>query len=147
MPRAVSGRRSGRSGAPSPRRSSWVGRALLGPGTPPATRDRGERNRDRQQGPQSAVPAAEPQKPSDVDQPFGDLRPLNTQAQAFVISVVDERTLGPVTRSKLTLRVQPKEGDAFEVTTRVAFPTPEDRRTSRSGGRSRSATTPTTIDG
>jgi hypothetical protein len=44
-----------------------------------------------------------------------------------VVSVVDERTLGPVTRSRLTLRVQPDEGEAFEVTTRVAFPTPEAR--------------------
>ena len=43
------------------------------------------------------------------------------------MSVVDERTLGPVTRSRLTLRVEPAQGDAFEVTTRVAFPTPEER--------------------
>lgn len=43
------------------------------------------------------------------------------------MSVVDERTLGPVTRCRLTLRVQPSEGEAFEVTTRVAFPTPEER--------------------
>jgi hypothetical protein len=43
------------------------------------------------------------------------------------MSVVDERTLGPVTRSRLTLRVDPTEGEAFEVTTRVAFPTPEHR--------------------
>ena len=58
---------------------------------------------------------------------FADVKPLNTQAQALVISVVDERTLGPVTRSRLTLRVEPAQGEAFEVTTRVAFQTPEDR--------------------
>lgn len=61
------------------------------------------------------------------DIPVGDLKPLNTQAQALVMSVVDERTLGPVTRSRLTLRIQPTDGEAFEVTTRVAFPTPEER--------------------
>ena len=62
------------------------------------------------------------------------MKPLNTQAQALVISVVDERTLGPVTRSRLTLRVEPPEGTAFEVTTRVAFPTPEDRARVKVGG-------------
>jgi hypothetical protein len=49
------------------------------------------------------------------------------QAKAVVVSVVDERTVGPVTRSRLALRVQPEEDQAFEVTTRVAFPTPEAR--------------------
>ena len=34
---------------------------------------------------------------------------------------------GPVTRSRLTLRIQPTGGEPFEVTTRVAFPTPEER--------------------
>lgn len=58
---------------------------------------------------------------------FADVKPLNSQAQALVISVVDERTLGPVTRSRLTLRVEPSAGEPFEVTTRVAFPTPEER--------------------
>jgi hypothetical protein len=43
------------------------------------------------------------------------------------MSVIDERTLGPVTRSRLTLRVEPNGAAAFEVTTRVAFPTLEDR--------------------
>ena len=119
--------RPARAGHPGSTASS--GRAPRRP-----ARDRSERNRDRQQGSQPTVPAAEPQKPSDAEQPFGDLRPLNTQGQALVISVVDERTLGPVTRSKLTLRVQPKEGDAFEVTTRVAFPTPEDRARVKVGG-------------
>ena len=76
--------------------------------------------------PTAPPPAAAPDHPSDPDQLF-DLKPLQGQAQALVISVVDERTLGPVTRSRLTLRVEPAEGDAFEVTTRVAFPTPEHR--------------------
>ena len=69
----------------------------------------------------------DPQQQAEPDVPLGDLKPLNTQAQALVMSVVDERTLGPVTRSRLTLRIQPTDGEPFEVTTRVAFPTPEER--------------------
>ena len=42
----------------------------------------------------------------------------------MVVSVVDERTLGPVTRSRLTLRVQPDEGEVFEVTTEGGLPDP-----------------------
>ena len=112
------------------------------PGTatpPPAkaprrpVRERSER-RERQASAAQAQPAGEPQPPAEQDQPFGDLRPLNTQAQALVMSVVDERTLGPVTRSRLTLKVQPTEGEPFEVTTRVAFPTPEDRARVKVGG-------------
>jgi hypothetical protein len=101
------------------------------PRRPP--RDRTER-RDRQAGTAQPQPASEPQPPTEQDQSFGDLRPLNTQAQALVMSVVDERTLGPVTRSRLTLRVQPTEGEPFEVTTRVAFPTPEERARVKVGG-------------
>jgi hypothetical protein len=96
-------------------------------------RERSER-RDRQPAPPQAQPVSEPQPVTDQDQSFGDLRPLNTQAQALVMSVVDERTLGPVTRSRLTLRVQPTEGEPFEVTTRVAFPTPEERARVKVGG-------------
>jgi hypothetical protein len=65
--------------------------------------------------------------PPDADITAGDVKPLNSRASALVMSVVDERTLGPVTRSRLTLRVEPQNGVAFEVTTRVAFPTLEDR--------------------
>ena len=55
-------------------------------------------------------PAKEPvHGVADADPTLGDLKPLNSQAQALVISVVDERTLGPVTRSRLTLRVEPPE--------------------------------------
>jgi hypothetical protein len=55
-------------------------------------------------------------------------------AQAKVVSVVDERTIGPVTRSRLTLQVEPGDGPSFEVTTRVAFPTPEARARVKVGG-------------
>jgi hypothetical protein len=77
--------------------------------------------------PGTGAPATGPQHQAEPDIAVGDLKPLNTQGQALVMSVVDERTLGPVTRSRLTLRIQPTEGEPFEVTTRVAFPTPEER--------------------
>lgn len=129
---------SGSSGGqPRPARAPHPGSAASSPTKAPRrpARDRGER-RDRQQGAAQSQPAAdgEPQPSTEQDQSFGDLRPLNTQAQALVMSVVDERTLGPVTRSKLTLRVQPSEGEPFEVTTRVAFPTPEERARVKVGG-------------
>ena len=56
------------------------------------------------------------------------------EAQAKVISVVDERTIGPVTRSRLTVQIDPGDGEPFEVTTRVAFPTPESRAKVKVGG-------------
>ena len=56
-------------------------------------------------------------------------------APARVVNVVDERVVGPVTRSRLTLQVQPGEGaDPFEVVLRHAFPTPEARSRVRVGG-------------
>jgi hypothetical protein len=121
---------------PRPARASHPGSTGSSQGRAPRrpARDRSERNRDRQQGPPPVAPSAEPAKMSDADQSFGDLRPLNTKAQALVISVVDERTLGPVTKSKLKLRIQPEEGDAFEVDTRFNFPTPEDRARVKVGG-------------
>jgi hypothetical protein len=123
-------------GQPRPARTPHPGSTASSPGKAPRrpARDRSER-RDRQPGtPQPQPASAEPVSPTEQDQSFGDLRPLNTQAQALVMSVVDERTLGPVTRSRLTLRVQPAEGEPFEVTTRVAFPTPEERARVKVGG-------------
>lgn len=122
--RAGSHPRPARGGSPGPSPPP-SGRAPRRP-----QRERGER-RERQPGP--AQPAGEPRQP-DQDQAFSDLRPLNTQAQAVVISVVDERTLGPVTRSRLTLKIAPADGAPFEVTTRVAFPTPEERARVKVGG-------------
>jgi len=55
-------------------------------------------------------------------------------AQAKVISVVDERTIGPVTRSRLTLEIAAGDGSTFEVTTRVAFPTAAARSSVKVGG-------------
>jgi hypothetical protein len=116
-------------GQARPARASHPGAQPSPPGRAPRRppRDRAERNRERPAAPPSAAPAKGPQPQAEPDLPVGDLKPLNTQAQALVMSVVDERTLGPVTRSRLTLRIQPADGEPFEVTTRVAFPTPEER--------------------
>ena len=51
-----------------------------------------------------------------------------------MISVVDERTIGPVTRSRLTLEITRERGAPVEVTTRVAFPTPAARGRVKVGG-------------
>ncbi len=51
-----------------------------------------------------------------------------------MVSVVDERTIGPVTRSRLTLEIDPGDGSPFEVTTRVAFPTAAARSRVKVGG-------------
>jgi hypothetical protein len=115
-------------------RTSHPGTVTPSPGKAPRRPPRERERRDRQASAPQAQPAGEAPPPVEQDQPFGDLRPLNTQAQALVMSVVDERTLGPVTRSRLTLKVQPTEGEPFEVTTRVAFPTPEDRARVKVGG-------------
>jgi hypothetical protein len=48
-------------------------------------------------------------------------------ARARVVSVVDERTIGPVTRSRLVLSVEPENGSPVEVTVRHAFQTPQSR--------------------
>lgn len=115
-------------GQQRPARASHPGAPPSSPGRAPRRppKERAERNREH---PPAAPPAPprDPQQQVEPDTALGDLKPLNKQAQALVMSVVDERTLGPVTRSRLTLRIQPTEGDPFEVTTRVAFPTPEDR--------------------
>jgi hypothetical protein len=119
-------------GHPRTARVDHPGSAPPPPPVPPRAprrppRERGERGRERSGGVAPASGGREPEHPADADAAFGDLKPLNSRAQALVMSVIDERTLGPVTRSRLTLRVEPKGAAAFEVTTRVAFPTLEDR--------------------
>jgi hypothetical protein len=96
-------------------------------------RRQGERGPERHAGEPEPVPHEEAQF-ADADQLLGELKPLSGQANAVVMSVVDERTLGPVTRSRLTLRVEPSGQDPFEVMTRVAFPTPEERARVKVGG-------------
>ena len=125
---------TGGAGQPRAARSGHPGSAASQskpPRRPP--RERTER-RDRQAAAAQPPPSSDPLPPSEQDQSFGDLKPLNTQAHALVMSVVDERIIGPVTKSKLTLRVQPSEGEPFEVTARVSFPTPEERARVKVGG-------------
>lgn len=74
-----------------------------------------------------------PQQPKPEAKPPELLR-NGVAADAKVINVVDERTLGPVTRSRLTLRIQPEGEDGFEVTVRHAFPSAESRAKVRIGG-------------
>jgi hypothetical protein len=74
-------------------------------------------------GPQAQGMAPEPDLPTVT----ADAKPLRSQATARVMSVVDERQLGPVTKSRLTLRVEPDGADSFEVVARVAFSSPEER--------------------
>lgn len=63
-----------------------------------------------------------------------DLLRIGRSTEAKVISVVDERTIGPVTRSRLQLRIEPADGSPFEVTIRVAFQTPGSRSQVKVGG-------------
>ena len=62
-----------------------------------------------------------------------DLLRTGASAQAKVISVVDERTIGPVTRSRLVLLIEPEGSDLLEVTVRHAFPTPDARASVKVG--------------
>ncbi|MGH9105962.1 MAG: hypothetical protein ACRDZX_09025 [Acidimicrobiales bacterium] len=118
--RAARSERSSRGASP--------GAGQPAPGKPQRrSRARGERDKERAGAGAGAPEEKEPTPLGDADQLLGELRPLNSEASAVVISVVDERTVGPVTRSRLTLRVQPAGDEAFEVATRVAFPTPEER--------------------
>lgn len=94
------------------------------------------RRRDR---PKPSVPASEASAPPPPPAPEPelkgpDLRRSGTAAQAKVISVVDERTIGPVTRSRLVLLIEPAGSDPIEVTVRHAFPTPDSRATVKVGG-------------
>ncbi len=73
-------------------------------------------------------------EPAEPELRSPDLLHSGEPAEAKVISVVDERTIGPVTRSRLTLQIDPGDKPPFEVTTRVAFPTPAARSRVHVGG-------------
>lgn len=106
------------------------------PPRPPKAPTPPRRSRERKaQPPASDLPPPTSAPASgDADLPAPELLRTGEQAEAKVISVVDERTIGPVTRSRLTVAIDPGDGPAFEVTTRVAFPTPEARARVRVGG-------------
>ena len=82
----------------------------------------------------SQSPAEPAPAPSEQESKGPELLRSGVPAQARVISVVDERTIGPVTRSRMSLQVEPAEGSAFEVTLRVAFQTPDARARVKVGG-------------
>lgn len=78
-------------------------------------------------------PTVVPDLPPEPEFKGPDLLRTGASAEARVVSVVDERTLGPVTRSRLVLRIEPDGGEPVEVTVRHAFPTPESRATVKVG--------------
>jgi hypothetical protein len=63
-----------------------------------------------------------------------ELLRTGTSAAAKVMSVVDERVVGPVTRSRLSLAIEAADGKTFEITVRHAFPTPAARSLVKVGG-------------
>jgi hypothetical protein len=98
------------------------------PPTPP------RRTRDRKATPPAPAETPLPPEPPEPEVRGPELLRSGEPAEAKVISVVDERTIGPVTRSRLTLEITRDEGAPVEVTTRVAFPTPAARARVKVGG-------------
>ena len=96
----------------------------------------GRRARGRNRGTVDPTAADGPPPPATPEPEIKGPELLRTgvSSEAKVISVVDERTIGPVTRSRLALRVEPEDGEPFEVTVRVAFQTPESRAAVKVGG-------------
>ncbi|HEX4864121.1 MAG TPA: hypothetical protein VFV02_08620 [Acidimicrobiales bacterium] len=95
------------------------------------------RIRERQAQPPAQDVPPPPPDPAEADLLRGvgpEILRSGEEAQAKVVSVVDERTIGPVTRSRITVEIDPGDGQPFEVTTRVAFPTPESRAKVKVGG-------------
>jgi hypothetical protein len=79
-------------------------------------------------------PREQPPPPTEPESKAPPLLQSGVAAEAKVISVVDERTIGPVTRSRLALEIDPGDGPSFEVTVRWAFPTPSARARVKVGG-------------
>lgn len=93
------------------------------------------RPRERKAQPAASTPTPVPSPmPAEPESKGPELLRTGTRADAKVVSVVDERTVGPVTRSRLVLAITTAGGEAFEVTTRTAFPSPSARSSVRVGG-------------
>ena len=122
---------SQRSGTPAARRPARPARSGEGERgrRPIRNRDRGRTDPTAADGPPTPLP---PMPEPEFKGP--DLLRSGTASTARVISVVDERTIGPVTRSRLVLRIEPERGEPLEVTVRHAFATPEARASVKVGG-------------
>lgn len=120
-----------------PMQQSQAPRAPRAPRPPRVPRPAapGRRTKDRRPSAAPSMPVDVPAEPAEPELRVPDLLRDGTMVEAKVLSVVDERTLGPVTRSRLNLRVEPAEGGpAFEVTLRTAFATPAARARVKVGG-------------
>ncbi len=105
------------------------------PGRPRPQPPSPRRTRERRPQPAATTPSPPPPaKPAEPQSKGPELLRRGTATTAKVVSVVDERTVGPVTRSRLVLAITPEDGDAFEVTTRTAFPSPAARSAVKVGG-------------
>ena len=91
--------------------------------------------RVRERRPSPPPPDPPPPPPADPEPEWKgpELLRSGARTEARVVSVVDERTLGPVTRSRLVLALA-VDGDEWEVTVRHAFQTPDARSRVRVGG-------------
>ena len=131
---AMESQRSGQTGARRPARPSRPARPARSEEERPR---RPLRNRERKRPTDPTAADAPPPSlsdlPSEPEFKGPDLLRTGASAQAKVISVVDERTLGPVTRSRLVLRIEPEGGEPVEVSVRHAFPTPESRASVKVG--------------
>ena len=92
------------------------------------------RIRERKPTPPPPPPTPSVVLPEDPAPKVPELLRTGVPAHARVVNVVDERVVGPVTRSRLTLQVEPDGGEAFEVSIRHAFPTAASRAAVRVGG-------------
>ncbi|MCU4187509.1 hypothetical protein K6U06_24340 [Acidiferrimicrobium sp. IK] len=102
--------------------------------SPPRPQGAGPR-RVRERRPSPTPPPPPPPRPADPEPEWKGPELLRTgaKAEAKVVSVVDERTLGPVTRSRLVLGLS-VGGQEWEVTVRHAFQTPDSRSKVKVGG-------------
>jgi hypothetical protein len=107
-------------------------RPMQSPPRPPGSAPRRTRAERR---PAAPTPPPLPPPPADPEPEWKgpELLRSGAQSDARVVSVVDERTLGPVTRSRLVLALS-ADGEEWEVTVRHAFQTPESRARVKVGG-------------
>lgn len=120
-------RAAGQPARPRPARP-----AARPPRTGPAPTERSRRTlrptRERTPAESSVPDYPPPSVPAEPPESRGpELLRSGKAGQAKVVSVVDERIIGPVTRSRLVLRIQPEGAEPIEVTVRHAFPTPQSR--------------------